>query len=144
MTRRNVCPICGEQVPVDDGAQHMREAHPASDSLTEEQAATFRRLVFAAAGEITKGTPRPEEIPTHLWPGICGYLLDRRPVGGFLTSLFEGELETAAACADTTSAQALPYLIAWLEEHAPAEAVGSADRVRAWLDGWKPGPHAPW
>ncbi len=84
---------------------------------------------------LERTTPRPPEIPPHLWGGIRDYLLDHQPVGGFLTAVFENDLMRACCNADYGSAQALPGLARWLMNEAPAGAFGSPAAVRAWLRG---------
>lgn len=84
---------------------------------------------------IQRDTKRPDTIPLHLWGGLRDYLLDRVPVGGFLTAVLSNDLAAAVERADAESEKALPALIRWLNMHADSRAWGSMSKVRSWLRG---------
>ncbi len=75
------------------------------------------------------------ELPPHLQEGLRDYLVARQPVGGFLKALLSNDLEQAVLRADPVSFLALRELVVFLTNFAPANAFGSPDRVRQWLQG---------
>lgn len=74
-------------------------------------------------------------LPHHLQEGLRDYLVVRQPVGGFLTAVLSNDLARAVLRADPVSEAALKDLVCFLYNHAPADAHGSAEKMRQWLQG---------
>lgn len=58
-----------------------------------------------------------------------------QPVGDFLRAVLSNDLSDAIARADDVNIHALPHIVAYVREHLPASAWGSAKDVSAWLNG---------
>ena len=65
---------------------------------------------------------------------LRAYRDNRRPVGGFLTSLLENDLAGVVHNADPSSWTNLKDIFRWVYWEMPAEAWQSREAVRAWLE----------
>ena len=72
-------------------------------------------------------------IPPHMHNAIRGYVLDHRPVGGFLSSVLRNDLTTAAFTADAENEIALGRWAKFIYNHVPSGCHGSPEKVKAWL-----------
>ena len=72
-------------------------------------------------------------IPPHMHEAVVAYLLDGRPVGDFLTALFEDSLMRTFNCADSKNILAIDSWVRWLYNDAPGPCHGSPEKVRAWI-----------
>lgn len=64
---------------------------------------------------------------------LLRYIRDGSPVGGFLTALLSNDLKETCARADWENRPAIPALVLWLYNEAPASCWGSPAAVEAWL-----------
>lgn len=71
-------------------------------------------------------------VPSHLRPGLRRWVEQGIAPGGFLLAVLRDDLAAAQVRADSVSLAGLPALLAWRDNHAPAECWGSAVAVRAW------------
>ena len=74
-------------------------------------------------------------IPDHMHAAIRTYVVDRRPVGGFLTAVLENDLKEAAKRADSRNLLALGCWVDLLYNYCPGLCWGSPAKVHAWLEG---------
>lgn len=74
------------------------------------------------------------DVPEHLHEGLIEYIVDGRPVGGFLQAVLENDLLEAFGRADHESAAGLQNLCAFLYNDAPSACFGSPEFVRAWYE----------
>lgn len=72
-------------------------------------------------------------VPSHLWPGLERYFLDRVEPGQFLVALIRNDLRMAVGLADPASLEALPSLCKFLYNFAPTQSHGSRTIVDKWL-----------
>ncbi len=72
-------------------------------------------------------------VPEHLHEGLVEYIAARRPTGDFLTAVLSNDLKGAVGRADEMSGPALPAIVRFLYNVAPAPCWGSPDVVQAWL-----------
>ena len=79
-------------------------------------------------------------VPEHLHEGLIEYLAARRPTGGFLQAVLANDLRGAVGRADEQSGPALPNIIMFLVNHAPASSWGTQEQVRTWLTTTGPVP----
>ena len=78
------------------------------------------------------------ELPEGLQGGMQRYLEHGIEGGHFLTNVLSNDLAGAVTHADSINIKLLPDIVKWLYNEAPNGAWGSIDRVRAWLDTFKP------
>ena len=74
-------------------------------------------------------------LPYYMADGAWFYFHERIPGGSFLNAVLENDLAKATMCADGTNINLLPQYIRFLYSHAPADAWGSKENVRAHLEG---------
>jgi len=74
-------------------------------------------------------------LPYHSVDSLRGYIEMRSPVGGFLTSVLENDLQWAVIKADEVNAGRLKDYINFLNSQAPSLCWGSPAKVKAWLNG---------
>lgn len=72
-------------------------------------------------------------VPKHLVGGLVRYINGKVPTGSFLRCVLEGDAEGAGQRGDILSIAGLGATLRFLENHAPAECHGSAEKVEAWL-----------
>jgi len=77
------------------------------------------------------------KIPTYMHKPLFTYIVDRKPVGSFLTAVFENDLREAAVRADGFNSMALVEYVKLLNMGAPATCWGSKEKVKDWLKGWE-------
>jgi hypothetical protein len=73
-------------------------------------------------------------IPEHLRDGMRRYIFDGVPTGDFLAAVLANDLRDAAVRADHINLMALPEIVRFLHNEAPAACWGDARRVRAWTE----------
>jgi hypothetical protein len=76
-----------------------------------------------------------ELVPAHMRPGVLGYVQHGRPTGGFLESLFDGDLDLAERRADPGNAAAFEKWRELRRAFLPRACHGSRDRRLAWIKG---------
>lgn len=64
-----------------------------------------------------------------------GHVLDRRPVGGFVTACLENDFGNAACKADHINYPALRRIAQFIHNDLPHDCHGSREAVEAWLKG---------
>lgn len=72
-------------------------------------------------------------VPGSLRDGIKAYVEEGRETGGFLMSVFEGDLFRAAQRADHMNRIMLADIAKFLIWHAPSASIGSREKVTAWM-----------
>jgi hypothetical protein len=75
-----------------------------------------------------------EEVPKHLRDGLRNYFMTRRPTGGFLRAVLEGNLFKAHGSADPASSECMPAICSYIYNCAPAESYGSPEKVAKWIE----------
>lgn len=75
-----------------------------------------------------------DAVPEHLHAGLLNYLVDHRPVGGFLLAVLENNLALAIARNGGSGAD-LERLVRFLVNYARFDAWGSVEAVSTWLVG---------
>ncbi len=71
-------------------------------------------------------------IPRYMHEGIIEYVENGRPMGSFLTAVFNNDLVTACRHADDTNRHLLFNYVSWLHDHAPVGCYGSPDSTEKW------------
>lgn len=82
---------------------------------------------------IEHNTSCPPNIPGHLWHGIKHYVLERQPVGDFLTAVITNNLVRAIQRADARSLEALTDVVRYFYNETPIDCWGSVEKMEAWL-----------
>lgn len=72
-------------------------------------------------------------LPDHMQEGVRQYIEKGRPIGDFLTAVFENDLVEAFGRADGINAAAMREWAKFLYNQAPAPCWGSKEKVAAWL-----------
>ena len=72
-------------------------------------------------------------IPNYMHASVRRYVIDRQPVGDFLTAVVENNLKAAIACADSQNAQSLAGYVMFFHNHTPSACWGSKEKVKEWL-----------
>lgn len=72
-------------------------------------------------------------VPEHLRPGLARYLEEGIRPGSFLSAVLENDLLGAVMYADDVSRAAIPNVVRYLANHAPASAWGSPMAVSQWI-----------
>jgi hypothetical protein len=72
-------------------------------------------------------------VPAHTHAALLRYIEHGARLGGFCTAVLVNDLMGAVRRADEDNIVALPLIVAWLTEHAPAASWGSPERVEAWI-----------
>lgn len=73
-------------------------------------------------------------IPENLHAGLRRYAIERIQPGHFLTYVLQNDLANACGRADPEAASALPVIVAFIYNHLPGKAWGSARKVSAWIE----------
>lgn len=73
-------------------------------------------------------------VPEHIREGLTAYVERGRPTGDFLAAVLGNDLFDAARLADAMNARYLTRIALFLIWHAPHGAIGSAERVRGWIE----------
>ncbi len=84
--------------------------------------------------ELEKGL-RELAIPDHMHAAIRTYVVDRQPVGDFLTVLLSNDLKESVKRADQWNLSALIHWVDLLYNYCPGLCWGSPEKVTAWLEG---------
>jgi len=72
------------------------------------------------------------ELPSHTAGAIERYLEHGLAPGGFLTAVIENDLRGACYRADDQNIKAIPAIVAWFYNHAPARSWGFENAVTKW------------
>ena len=74
-----------------------------------------------------------ETLPNqYVADGIRNYIETGRPMGGFLTAVFENDLFDAVGKADLGNRRDLADLVIWIFNNAPSGCWGSEKKVYQW------------
>jgi len=73
-----------------------------------------------------------DSIPALTKHGIERYINEGVPPGGFLEAVFQNNLFRAVTRADKANIKALPYIVRFIWNNAPADCHGSTDSVLKW------------
>lgn len=72
-------------------------------------------------------------VPDHLHEGITAYVFDGRPVGHFLTAVFEDRFTEAFNRADAANTAAMADIASFMYNEIPLAARGP-ENVRKWIE----------
>lgn len=72
------------------------------------------------------------DVPDHLWEGLIGWVIEGRPVGGFLRACLENNFIDAVCRAIDLSAEDLVAVAKWIYNEAPQRSWGSPGIVKTW------------
>lgn len=72
-------------------------------------------------------------VPEHMRDGISRYIEQGIRPGSFLTAVVQNDLREAIGHADDINLTALPTIVAWFYNYAPALCWGSTERMMGWL-----------
>lgn len=84
--------------------------------------------LLTSKGYTFRGAP----IPDHLSEGLDLHVLHGLPTGSFLRAVLTNDLREALARADDKALAALPAIVGWLYNEAPAGCWGSAEKADRW------------
>jgi hypothetical protein len=73
-------------------------------------------------------------IPGHLVYGIDAHIQSGQPTGSFLNAVLRNNLRDAIGRADDEALQALPAIVGWFYNEAPAHCWGSPEKVSRWQE----------
>ncbi len=76
-------------------------------------------------------------VPEHDIEGMVSYIVEGRPMGGFLTAVFSNDLMEAYCRADDENTKGLSEVVGFIYNYAPTECHGSPEKVRLWLKKFK-------
>lgn len=82
--------------------------------------------------DLEKGL-RQIAIPSHMHAAIRCHVIDRQPVGDFLTAVLSNDLKEAVKRADHLNLTALVPWVDLLYNYCPSNCWGSPAKVKAWL-----------
>ncbi len=71
-------------------------------------------------------------IPDYMHEGILEYIRVGRPMGNFLTAVFNNDLREACIRADDANLPILHNYVQWLYANAPVGSWGSPDSTEKW------------
>lgn len=74
------------------------------------------------------------ECPQAMQDALRDYAEKRRPRGGFLTAVLEGNLFEAALRADDTNRPRLAAIALWIDQNLPHAIHGTPEKVALWLE----------
>ena len=77
-------------------------------------------------------------IPSHTKAVIDRYVRDHCPTGGFLYAVLTNDLFEAVARADEYNRECLSDICEYIQTHIPSIAWGNPEKVRQWLEPYKP------
>lgn len=97
--------------------------------LTDEQKAA----VNANAREYYRKMARSSGIPAYMIEHLVKYIIDRHPIGGFLTAVFSNDLMDALGRADDVNINCLKNYGTFIYNAAPRACWGSREAVATWL-----------
>lgn len=72
------------------------------------------------------------KIPEYLHEGIVAYICGGITPGGFFTAVVCNDLRGAFQRADHRSHAAIPAIVQFMSQHAPAACWGSTERMVSW------------
>ncbi len=72
--------------------------------------------------------------PDNIRESIDAFVMDGRPVGGFVESVLANNLALAVTRADERNIRALREIVLYVLYKVPTPAWGSIERVRAWSE----------
>lgn len=84
--------------------------------------------LLTSKGYKFRGVP----IPDHLSEGLDLHVLHGLTTGSFLWAVLTNDLRDALARADAEALAALPAIVGWLYNEAPAGCWGSPDKAESW------------
>lgn len=73
-------------------------------------------------------------IPDYMQNGVANYIMYGRPVGHFLTHLFENRLREAVNAADNINQERLHLYVKFLYNHAPSGCWGRDNVIKYWRE----------
>lgn len=73
-------------------------------------------------------------IPPHIQDALMGYVLERRPVGGFLQAVITNNLRDTYGRADGENRPLIPLYVQWFCNVPPECCWGSINNMQAWLE----------
>lgn len=79
-------------------------------------------------------TFKTDMLPSHMQDTVIGYLMDGKPVGGFLRAVLEDSLVESFAHADSINSAFISAWAEWLYNHVPLSAWGSGEKVDKWIE----------
>ena len=71
-------------------------------------------------------------IPRRTQETLEAWIANARPTGSFCAAVIQNDLRLACARADESNHAALFEIVAWMEEHAPAESWGYRGALEEW------------
>lgn len=77
--------------------------------------------------------PNADLCPHDIRQCIQDYVTKGWEPGSFVQYVLANNLTGAWCCADDNNRYYLPHIVAWMYQHIPAQAWGSAERVGQWL-----------
>jgi len=84
--------------------------------------------LLTSKGYKFRGVP----IPDHLSEGLDLHVLHGLSTGSFLQAVLTNDLREALSRADAEALDALPAIVGWLYNEAPAQCWGSTEKVASW------------
>jgi len=73
-------------------------------------------------------------FPDYMRKAVSAYLLDGKPMGGYLMALFGGRPFDAVCNADGANFATFAWQCKWIAQMAPGDSFGSGEKVRDWID----------
>ena len=73
-----------------------------------------------------------KDVPENTLKSLLAYRDERRPCGGFLSSVLSNNLAASVMAADAANKAALPEIVQWVYWELPSAAWGSPEKVAAW------------
>jgi len=72
-------------------------------------------------------------LPRYMHEGICEYVENGRPVGGFLQAVISNDLKEACTHADDVNRHLLFEYMEFFYNYAPRACTGSPEAYQAWV-----------
>lgn len=76
-------------------------------------------------------------IPQYMVNPVYEYVMNKQPVGDFLTAVFSNNLFEAVGRADNANRECLHKYAMLMYNQFPSDAWGSKEKVKSWLEGEK-------
>lgn len=73
-------------------------------------------------------------VPEDTLAALNRYIAEGMPTGGFLEAVITNDLHGSIARADPGNMTALPAIVSYLYNEAPAPCWGSPEKVAAWIE----------
>lgn len=105
-----------------------------SDEFNEAEFDRLEAHRHAIREELEHGL-RKLSIPPHMHAAIRTHVIDRQPVGDFLTAVLSNDLKESVKRADHVNLLALITWVDLLYNYCPTDCWGSPEKVAAWLEG---------